>query len=131
PIGYLNNREKHTIEPDPSYGPLIKSAFELASSGQYSLAKLKRKLFEMGLRSSRSKSEFSKSQMQRVLSNPIYYGDFVWKGQYYKGKHTPLISRAIFNQVQEQMGLAKKVKLTKRSFAFSGLMTCGHCGCAI
>lgn len=131
PIGYINNRITHTIEPDPKYGPLVANAFDLASTGQFSLSKLKRKLYEMGLRSARSKAEFSKSQMQRVLSNPIYYGDFVWKGQYFKGKHTPLVSKKTFDKVQEQMGFVKKTKLTKHSFAFTGLMTCGHCGCSI
>ena len=24
--------------------------------------------------------------MQRILLNPIYYGDFIWKSQYHKGK---------------------------------------------
>lgn len=131
PIGYINNLQTHTIEPDPKAGPIIAKAFELASTGQYSLAKLKRILYDMGLRSVRSKAEFSKSQMQRVLSNPIYYGDFVWKGQYFKGNHRPLTSKKLFDQTQEQLGFVKKSKLTKNSFAFTGLMTCGHCGCSI
>lgn len=84
PIGYVNNRQDHTIEPDPKQAPIIRKGFELASSGQYSLAKLKRILFEQGLRSQRSKAELSKSQMQRILINPIYYGDFLWKGEYFK-----------------------------------------------
>lgn len=131
PIGYINNRTTHSIDPDPKYGPFIKRAFELASTGQYSLAKLKRILFNEGLRSARAKAEMSKSQMQRVLTNPIYFGDFNWKSQYYKGKHQPLISKELFDKVQEQMGFIKRSKLTKHSFAFTNTMTCGHCGCSI
>lgn len=78
PIGYINvKRDKNAIEPDPKQAPIIRHAFELAASGQYSLARLKRLLFEEGLRSARAKSELSNSQLQRVLSNPIYHGDFI------------------------------------------------------
>lgn len=131
PIGYINNRESHTIEPDPKQGYLVRRAFELASTGQYSLSKLKRLLFEEGLRSVRAKSELSKSQMQRVLSNPIYYGDFTWKGKHHRGKHVPLVDRFLFDQVQIRMGFVKRSKMTKLNFAFTNTMTCAHCGCAI
>lgn len=131
PIGYTNNRTTHTIEPDAIQGPIIKRAFELASTGQYSLSKLKRILYNEGLRSARAKAEMSKSQMQRVLTNPIYFGDFVWKGQYYKGKHHPLITKQLFDKVQVQMGYVKRSKLTKHNFAFTNTMTCAHCGCSI
>ena len=131
PLGYINNRENHTIEPDPKQGPIIRKGFELAATGQYSLAKLKRILFDHGLRSARAKAELSKSQMQRLLSNPIYNGDFIWKGKLYKGKHTPLIDKTLFDKVQVQMGFVKRSKMTRYSFAFTNTMTCGHCGCAI
>ncbi len=131
PIGFVNNRVNHTIEPDPIQGPIIRRAFELAATEQPSLTKLKKSLFNEGLRSARSKSELSKSQMQRILVNPIYYGDFTWKGQYFKGKHIPIISKSLFDKVQVQMGFVKRSKQTKRDFAFTNTMTCSHCGCAI
>ncbi len=131
PMGYLNNKLDHTIEPDPVRGPFIAKGFELAATGQYSLARLKRLLWEMGLRSTRSKAELSKSRTQGLLTNPIYYGDFVWKGQLFKGNHKPLISKHVFDQVQVQMGFVKRAKVSKNNFAFMGLMTCGHCGCSI
>ncbi len=130
PIGYTSGRDRR-IEPDPKTAPILKRGFELAASGNYSLSKLKRKLFNEGLLSARAQAEFSKSQMQRVLTNPIYYGDFVWKNQYYKGKHTPLISKELFDTVQTKLGVSKKSKLTKKNFSFTSTMTCGTCGCAI
>lgn len=131
PLGYTNNRQHHTIEPDAKQGAIIARAFELASRGDISLSKLKKLLFSEGLRSSRSKSELSKSQMKRVLSNPIYHGDFIWKGILYNGKHEPLVSKELFDRVQVQMGFVKRSKLTKFNFAFTNTMTCGHCGSAI
>ncbi len=101
------------------------------ATGNYSLARLKRLLFEKGLRSVRSKKELGKSAMQRILTNPIYYGDFIWSGKYYAGKHTPIIDKALFDKVQEVMGLTGKPRQTKRDFAYTGLMTCANCGCSI
>ena len=131
PIGYINNRIDHTIEPDPEKSPLIKRAFELASMGQYSLSKLRDLLHLEGLKSARSNSKLSKSQMQRILLNPIYYGDFIWNKKQFKGKHKPIIKKDLFDKVQLQMGFVKRSKSTKHSFAFSNTMSCGHCGCAI
>lgn len=131
PIGYLNRLEDHTIVPDPKKAPLIRRAFELAETGQFSLAKLKRELFNMGLRSTRAGRELGKEAMARVLRNPIYYGDFVWMGKTYRGAHIPLVDRTTFERVQGTMGFVQKPKLTKRDFAFAGLLACEHCGCAI
>jgi site-specific DNA recombinase len=111
--------------------PLVRKAFEMAATGQYSLAKLKRALYGLGLRSARSRKELGKQAMSRVLKNPIYFGDFVWKGRTYNGTHAPIITKALFERVQEVMGFVQKPKLSKHDFAFAGLMTCAHCGCAI
>ena len=131
PIGYRNRLEDHTIVPDVQTAPLICLAFELMASGGYSLAKLKRHLYQKGLRSQRTKVELGKSAMQRVLSNPIYYGDFVWNGKYYSGKHAPIIDKRLFDRVQLLMKAKSKPGLTKREFAYTSLLTCSVCGCAI
>jgi site-specific DNA recombinase len=131
PIGYRNRLEDHTIVPDPHTAPLIRLAFELMASGGYSLAKLKRHLFQKGLCTQRTKSELGKSAIQRVLSNPIYYGDFVWGGEYFRGKHTPIIDKTLYDRVQHLMKAKGKSKLVKRDFAFTSLLTCSVCGCAI
>ena len=131
PIGYLNKLDDHTIVPDPQKAVLVRRAFEMASTGQYSLAKLKHELYLQGLRSARAKKELGKEAMSRVLKNTIYYGEFVWKGRTYRGVHTPLIDRALYDKTQETMGFTQKPKLTKRDFDFAGVLICEHCGCAV
>ncbi len=129
PIGYRNKLEDHTIIIDKENSELIKKAFQLASSGNYSLGKLKKELYKLGLRSPRAKKELSKEQMRRLIKNPFYYGDFFWKGQLHKGNHPALISKELWDKTQEAMGFAIKPRITKKDFSFSGLLTCGHCGC--
>ncbi|UCE20647.1 MAG: zinc ribbon domain-containing protein [Gemmatimonadota bacterium] len=49
----------------------------------------------------------------------------------YKGNHPPIISKDLFDTVQEVMNNRSTPKVKKERFAFRGLMTCGHCGCGI
>ena len=66
-----------------------------------------------------------------MLRNPVYFGDFRWKGQIYRGHHDPIISKAQFDAVQAVFALANKPRYTKRRHAFAGLLRCGRCGCAL
>ena len=129
-LGYLNKIDGHTIIVDPNRGPLIRKLFELAATGQYSLLKLKNMIHSQGLRSKRGNT-VGKSAIARILKNPMYYGEFVWKGKTYQGTHVPLISKAQFDDVQAKMGFVQKSKVTKREFNFAGDFTCAHCGCSI
>src|SRR5712691_2408728 len=50
----------------------------------------------------------------------------------YKGSHEPLISIEHFDRVQEILGrFITKQRVSRQQFAFSGLVSCGHCGCAL
>lgn len=35
-----------------------------------------------------------------MLTNPIYYGDFYWKGILYNSVHEPIIIKELFDKVQ-------------------------------
>jgi site-specific DNA recombinase len=70
----------------------------------------------------------SLSNIHHILTNPFYYGRFVFKGQAYIGKHEPLVSASLFQEVQRNLKIAGKSDYEKRSVAFAGLIKCGHCG---
>src|SRR5438093_8127538 len=44
--------------------------------------------------------QLRKSDVHRILQNPIYYGEFLWLGTRHTGVHDPLITRTVFEQVQ-------------------------------
>ena len=71
------------------------------------------------------------SQILALLKNPFYYGEFQYpeslEGKWFKGAHKPLISRELFDQVQQSRGVYKGVWGSK-TFAFRGLLKCGYCG---
>jgi site-specific DNA recombinase len=68
-----------------------------------------------------------------MLRNRIYTGDFEWNGVSYRGLHEPLVTRELWDRVQEilERRFAKRLRGSKHDFAFSGLIVCGHCGCSL
>jgi site-specific DNA recombinase len=89
------------------------------------------KAHAMGLTYPRTGTRISSSDIHRVLRKRFYTGDFDWKGRAYPGQHEPLVTRELWNRVRDVLGgrYSSKVQTrTKRDFAFTGLITCGHCG---
>ena len=100
-LGYLDAGPGKTKVPDPGRAPLMKMAFELYATRQYSLKRLADKLFELGLRTKAGK-QVTDSVLSRLLSNPFYMGVIRIRktGDSYLGVHPPLISKDLFDCVQ-------------------------------
>jgi site-specific DNA recombinase len=130
-VGYRNNPETRRIEIDPERGPLVAKLFEWYAHGDVSLKEVTSKAFSGGLTHPRSGRRMTKSEIHRMLHNPIYTGDFVWNGKLYRGKHEPLISSTLFATVQDVFKQSNRPKYTKRRHAFAGLVSCARCGCAM
>ncbi len=131
PLGYINNKETHTIEIDPKRAPFIKLMFQWYASGNYSISAIRQKCIEEGLKYRKSEKYISRSNAERILKNTFYTGYFKWDGKIYKGNHPPIISKELFDTVQEVFKRQNKPKYSNRTFAFGGLLTCGKCGCTI
>ena len=134
PIGYRNfdgPNGKRMIEPDPDFAPLVTRLFETYAGGSHSLKELTHLAREWGL-TFRSGSQMSKSVIHKILRNPIYMGRFRWAGIEYQGVHQPIVSRQLFESVQQRLEgrCALGPHPSKHDFAFSGLVSCGHCGCS-
>ncbi len=130
PIGYKNNLETKEIEIDPLTAPYIRALFEWYASGDYSLSQVKKMAGQIGLRS-RSGKPIHKSSVERILKNPVYYGDFIWDRKLYKGRHQPIVSRELWDQAQEAFKKTNRPQQTRRNFPFTGMLKCAFCGCTI
>ncbi len=131
PLGYLNNHRTKEIDLDKDKAPFIRKAFELYATGEYTLKALRQFLADSGIRSYRNKP-LSVSCVQRMLKNHFYYGVFKFNEEVYQGSHEPIISKKLFDSVQQVMNnRGKKKRKRKHEFAFSGFMRCGNCGCMI
>ncbi len=131
PLGYLNNSKTRAIDVDGERAPIIRKAFELYATGEYTLKALARILDQAGLRSHKD-NILVVACVQRLLKNPFYYGIFRFNGELYEGSHEPIISKKLFDSAQQVMAnRGKKKRKRKHDFAFSGFMKCGKCGCLI
>lgn len=129
--GYTNVREngKSIIKVDPQAAAYIIKMFELFASGTYSLRTLRQKMLADGM-IYRSGKKFYLSTLLTILHNEFYTGIFTWKGKRYENAtHEPLISKELFQRVQNVLNGPSKSKSRKGLFPFTNLIICGLCGC--
>ena len=132
PIGYLNR--DGLIYPDPERAPLIRKLFEAYASGDYTIDAIWQMAKDLGLRHLRSGKPLARSRLvahkhrKGLLQLPFYYGVFDWKGERYIGKHEPIISKELFDEVQAVIeNRHRGTRIRERHFAFAGLVSCS-CG---
>ena len=141
PIGYLNirtrdelGRELRTIQLDPERAPMIEWAFKAYASGNWSVSQLHDELTSRGLRSlptpKRPAKPLAVSSVHRLLTNPYYKGDVVYRGTRYKGNHPPLIPAEVWYQVQSVLTAHQcAVEATQvHGHYLKGTIHCGQCG---
>jgi site-specific DNA recombinase len=132
PLGYFNRAfgGVKDIVVDPERGPIIKKMFEKVAENGNSGRKIKIWLDKVGFKSREGKS-ISLSQIYLILKNPFYSGRFKYpikSGQWYQGKHQPLVTKELFDRVQEQLITHPKSPWGGKVITFKGLFKCGNCG---
>ena len=137
PTGYLNSKnvgEKGVIYIDPQRAPIIKKMFEKVAYEKWSGRKLYNWLkFDLNLKTASGNKNLTLSNVYMILQNHFYYGTYEYpkeSGNWYRGKHEPLITKELFDQVQEQM-TRSVIRTENKEFAFTKLMICGLCGSGI
>ncbi|MFH1820467.1 MAG: recombinase family protein, partial [Candidatus Nealsonbacteria bacterium] len=130
PDGYLNNPITRMIDVDPEKGPKIRKLFEIYVTGEYNLKSLANWCKENKLKGNMNK-EMAISHVQKILQNIFYIGLMKYKGEIFEGKHIPLISKELFDKVQQVLKERGRPQKTKgHNFVFRGLMKC-PCGASI
>ena len=137
PTGYLNSSDKAKschIEVDPRRAHIVKKMFEKIAYENYSGRRLHAWLKDEMKFRTRTGKVFSVSNIYITLRNTLYYGVFEYPkggGNWYVGKHTPIITKELFDMVQEKMISYTTSKVENKEFAFTKLMTCTLCGSGI
>lgn len=137
PTGYLNEKRmdrKGWVLVDPDRGHTVKKMFEKVAYEKWSGRKVYNWLkFELNYKTATGNKNLSISNVYLILQNTFYYGVFEYpqkSGNWYTGKHEPLISKELFDQVQEQVK-SQFVRTENKEFAFTKLMFCGLCDSGI
>jgi site-specific DNA recombinase len=136
PLGYRNiigPDGKKIIAVDTAVAPIVAKLFDWYASGGISLKEAAKKVQAAGLVYAQSGAKVPVSTVHTILRNRLYTGQFEWNGKLIEGKHEPLVSIDLWERVQGMMDgrHAKKSKRGKHDFAFSGLIACHACGCAV
>jgi DNA invertase Pin-like site-specific DNA recombinase len=137
PTGYLNDKRadrKGHVFIDPERGHVIKQMFEKVAYEKWSGRKVFHWLkFDLNFKTAAGNKNLTYSNVYLILQSTFYHGIFEYprnSGNWYTGKHEPLISKELFDQVQQQIR-SHVVKVEDKEFAFTKLITCGLCGSGV
>lgn len=139
PTGYLNSKnvdKRCHIEIDTERAPIVKKMFEKIAYENLTGRQLYFWLRDEANYKTRTGKHIHLGNLYMILRNHFYYGTFQYpknSGQWYKGAHEPLISKALFDQVQEKIQVqnTRGGGMQTKEFAFTKLMSCALCGSGI
>jgi DNA invertase Pin-like site-specific DNA recombinase len=136
PVGYLNSKNKDErchVHIDTHRAPVIRKMFEKVAYEKWSGRRVHKWLKDdMDFRT-KSGKPLNLSNIYLTLRCHFYYGTFEYpkkSGQWYTGKHTPIITKELFDTVQENI-TEHVINNYGKEFAFTKLITCGLCGSGI
>lgn len=136
PRGYVNDMKTRTIIAHNEFFEVVKSGLESFALGLVSVNDLRQKFFKAGMQT-KAGNPLSHTTIREMLTNPIYYGAFLWKGELCKGSHKPMISKETFDKIQIRLGKkfriidASEERRLEKGFLFNELGRCGECGYGI
>ena len=137
PTGYFKEKRldrKCQTLIDPDRAPIIKQMFEKVAYEKWSGRKVYHWLkFELNFKTATGNKNLTLGNIYMILQNHFYYGVFEYpkkSGNWYTGKHEPIITKELFDAVQNQVK-SQFIRSESKEFAFTKLMTCGLCGSGI
>ena len=138
PIGYLNSKNRgkgnQIIVKDEIRFELVRKMWDLMLTGKYSVSEVWRQTRDVLRLRGHKGTRVSLSNIYYIFGNPFYYGMYEWprrSGNWYKGKHEPMITIDEYDRVQFLLGRKGSPRKKTHEFAFTGIMKCGECGAAI
>ena len=140
PLGYMNvrkidelGREYRTVELDEERATLMKMAFELYATGEWTVSALAEHLAMLGLTTRATVSipskPMDKGTLNKLLVRPYYMGLISFQGAYLPGKHEPLVDRETWQKVQDVLASHLNGERTREHPHYlKGTVYCGACG---
>ena len=131
PFGYYNDKRDKTIKVDKSRASLLIEMFELYAKNESRFQDISDFLYSNSVKTKGGKP-YKPDKVKKILTNPFYYGHFVYGGELHEGKHTPLISKKLFDEVQTVVAARcfRQQDRTREPMPYCGLLKC-PCGMMI
>lgn len=137
PTGYLSNPDRNKkceVVVDTNRSEVIKQMYEKVANNGWSGRKIYHWLRDdLGFVTKNGKP-LTLSNVYIILKNTFYYGEFEYpkgSGNWYKGKHDPIITKELYKAVQNRLTNEHVVRTQNKEFAFTKMITCGLCGSGI
>ncbi|MEW8521627.1 MAG: recombinase family protein [Candidatus Thiodiazotropha endolucinida] len=128
PVGYLDRGKGQPKEVDPDKAPLVKQVFLLYATGKHSFVTLVHETKRLGLYS-RTGGVISKNGLSVMLNNPFYMGMIHLRrtDELFPGIHEPIISKALFDQVQDVLAGKHLKGAGKHAHPYRRMIRCAYC----
>lgn len=129
PPGYMTVTEggKRIHVPDPATKSIMQQVFKKYLEPSHSIASITEEMKNMGIRT-RLGRPYAKSHVQRILLNPFYIGINRFNGKDYPGAQEQIISKDLFDRVQQKMHKGRPTVLKKHNPIFKNMISCESCG---
>ncbi len=140
PLGYRNirtldgeGREMRTVTVDEERAPLVRLAFSLYATGDWTMARLAEHLADRGLTTLGTPRipsvPITAAKLNKLLINPYYKGCLPFKGAVHPGKHDSLVDERTWQAVQDAIAAHRNGERTRDHPHFlKGTVFCGACG---
>ncbi len=135
PMGYLNERSYMRngwrIAIDPERAPYIALIFEKVAHEWMSGRAVQRWLLEETPMRTKGDKPLVVSAIYTILNNPMYYGMYEYprgSGNWCKGNYEPIITKEIFDEVQDHLNLSPRYRPRNKNFDFTKILKCWMCG---
>ena len=120
------------IVPHPERAAIVQYAYEEYARGTITFLELAKKINDKWDATTKHGLKMSKQTVYKVLINPIHHGwiELPKWGISLQGRHAPIISKELYDDVQERIRGGKKKKIRNRNnpdFPLRGVI-CGFCG---
>ena len=137
PFGYRRG-DDGVPRPVPEEVPVIKMAYGLYATGQYTDREVAQALNEAGYRTRphwaglNPERIWTKDVIRETLQKPFYLGEVTYKGERFPGQHQPIISDEIWRRCQlirkDKYSRPTHTKRSNRTYLLAGILHCDSCG---
>lgn len=128
-LGYLIDPVTKEIIADPKrFEPIQRMLYLVLQGTMHPMLVLKIATEQWHLLTRKGKP-LSRSTFYNMLADPFYAGVNELKdGRVYQGAHPQMVTMAEWQRLQEVLGRSGRQRPKRHSFAFTGILKCGHCG---
>ena len=128
PLGYMKGADgRYAIEPNGA--AIVREIFEMYANGA-NATEITATLNSRGLKTSRG-ARWNKNSLHTILKNERYIGVYKWGDVRIEGGIPAIISKELFEAVQEQVKKVARAPAAARTdvdYMLTGKLFCGHCG---